>query len=70
MADADPTIGRVRSEAIAAYLAETAVEFAVIFGSYARGEPTETSDVDIALRFPETLSATERFRLVINVTSE
>ena len=63
MADANQPFGKVRSEAIASSLAETAVEFAVLFGSYADGDPDESSDVDIALRFPETLSATERFRL-------
>jgi len=63
MGDANPTAGEVRMGAIASYLAETAVEFAVLFGSYARSEPDEASDVDIALRFPESLSTTERFRL-------
>jgi predicted nucleotidyltransferase len=48
--------------AIRRYLAETDVRFAVLFGSRVRGETHESSDVDVALRFPEDLSPKERFR--------
>jgi predicted nucleotidyltransferase len=48
--------------AIHQYLAETDVRFAVLFGSRVRGETHESSDVDVALRFPEDLSPKERFR--------
>lgn len=44
-----------------AYLAETPVVFAVLFGSHARGTATESSDVDVALRFPEEMTDHERF---------
>ncbi|WP_231899214.1 nucleotidyltransferase domain-containing protein [Halorubrum trapanicum] len=44
------------------YLAETDVRFAVLFGSRVRGDGHESSDVDVALRFPDDLSPTERFR--------
>ncbi|MUV57883.1 nucleotidyltransferase family protein [Halogeometricum sp. CBA1124] len=44
-----------------AYLAETPVVFAVLFGSHARETATESSDVDVALRFPEEMTDHERF---------
>lgn len=34
----------------------------MLFGSHARGTADESSDVDIALRFPDELSDAERFR--------
>ena len=43
------------------YLAETDVVFAILFGSHASGTARESSDVDIALRFPATMSDHERF---------
>ncbi|WP_256546834.1 type VII toxin-antitoxin system MntA family adenylyltransferase antitoxin [Halobellus inordinatus] len=49
-------------EEIRDYLAQTEVIFAVLFGSHARGTADESSDVDIALRFPDDLSESERFR--------
>ena len=49
-------------EEIRDYLAQTEVIFAVLFGSHARGTADESSDVDIALRFPDELSESERFR--------
>lgn len=44
------------------YLARTEVIFAVLFGSRASGTADESSDVDLALRFPDELSDAERFR--------
>lgn len=44
------------------YLAGTEVVFAVLFGSQARDAAKESSDVDIALRFPDDMDAAERFR--------
>ncbi|WP_394327488.1 nucleotidyltransferase domain-containing protein [Haladaptatus sp. W1] len=35
------------------YLTQTEVTFALLFGSHARGTATLTSDVDIALHFPD-----------------
>ena len=43
------------------YLSQTEVVFAVLFGSHARGEADTSSDVDIALRFPEGISEVDRF---------
>lgn len=38
------------------------VEFALLFGSHARGESEAASDIDIALRFPESMDDREQFR--------
>jgi predicted nucleotidyltransferase len=38
------------------------IEFAVAFGSRIRGTATAESDLDIALKFSDQLSASERFR--------
>ena len=38
------------------------VEFALLFGSHARGEDEESSDVDIALRFSDSMDDRGRFR--------
>lgn len=58
----EPTIEGVDIEGLRDYLAQADVEFAVLFGSRARGTATESSDVDIALRFPEDLDDRGRFR--------
>ena len=44
------------------YLDGTDVVFALLFGSHARGTADETSDVDIAVQFPATFDAHDRFR--------
>lgn len=56
------TADGVDVEGIRQYLADADVVFAILFGSRARGTPHESSDVDIALRFPDELSPKERFR--------
>ncbi|WP_135366051.1 type VII toxin-antitoxin system MntA family adenylyltransferase antitoxin [Halosimplex halophilum] len=43
-------------------LAQTDVVFAIVFGSHARGAATESSDVDIALRFSDEMDDYERFK--------
>jgi predicted nucleotidyltransferase len=48
--------------AIRRYLVATDVRFAVLFGSRVRGETHDSSDDDVALRFPADLSPKERFR--------
>lgn len=58
----DPAVETIDIEGIKEYLAQTEVIFAVLFGSHARGTAEESSDVDIALRFPEEMSEAERFR--------
>lgn len=58
----ESTIGGVDRAGMRAYLARTGVVFAVLFGSHARGSAGESSDVDIALRFPDEMDDRERFR--------
>ncbi len=58
-----PDVEGVNLEGMRAYLEGTEIAFAVLFGSHARGDVSEASDVDVALRFPEGMSAHERFRL-------
>jgi predicted nucleotidyltransferase len=45
------------------YLSQTEVVFAVLFGSRAQGTADESSDVDVALQFPDEMDIHERFRL-------
>jgi predicted nucleotidyltransferase len=58
----EPTVEGVNIDEMSDYLAGTEVLFAVLFGSQARGTADESSDVDVALRFPEEMAAHERFR--------
>lgn len=58
----DSAVDTLDIEAIRAYLDQTEVSFAILFGSHARGTAEESSDVDIALRFPEGMSEDKRFR--------
>jgi len=57
----EPTIDGVNVDAIRDYLEEASLVFAVLFGSHVRGSAHDTSDVDIALRFPSDMDAYERF---------
>lgn len=61
MATNESTIEDPDIDEMSAYLAGTEVTFALLFGSYARGTTETTSDVDVALRFPEDMDAYERF---------
>lgn len=54
-------MGDVNVEGMQEYLAQTEIDFAILFGSHARGTADESSDVDIALRFPEEMDDHERF---------
>ncbi|KTG25150.1 type VII toxin-antitoxin system MntA family adenylyltransferase antitoxin [Haloferax profundi] len=58
----DSAVETIDIEGIREYLAQTEVIFAVLFGSHARGTADESSDVDVALRFPDEMSEVERFR--------
>ena len=58
----DSAVDTLDIDAIRAYLAQTEVSFAILFGSHARGTADESSDVDIALRFPAEMPENERFR--------
>lgn len=62
MANANgPPVAGVDIEGIRDSLAQTDVAFAILFGSHARGTASESSDVDIALGFPEAMDAHDRF---------
>lgn len=66
----EPALEGVDLEGMRAYLRETAVEFAVLFGSHARGEGNESSDVDVALGFPTSMNDRDRFHLRNRVDAE
>lgn len=57
-----PVDDDVDVEGIRAYLAEADVNFAVLFGSSASDTTHESSDVDVAVRFPAEMTPKERFR--------
>lgn len=57
-------------EGIRRYLMETDVHFAVLFGSLATGSTHESSDVDIAVRFPDEMTSKQRFRLRNRIDAE
>jgi predicted nucleotidyltransferase len=57
----DSAVEEVDVEGIKAYLAQSAVEFALLFGSRATDTASDTSDVDIALRFPAAMDKQNRF---------
>jgi predicted nucleotidyltransferase len=44
------------------FLPSQDLEFAVLFGSYARGDSDSSSDVDVAIWFPAGADSHERFR--------
>jgi predicted nucleotidyltransferase len=52
----------VDTETIESVLVDTPVSVAVLYGSHARGEATEHSDIDLAVVFDETLSSVEKTR--------
>lgn len=54
-------LDRVGIDAMRQYLSQTEVDFAILFGSHARTTADASSDVDIALRFPDDMATTERF---------
>ena len=64
MADRDePNAKGVKLDGMSEYLARTPVVFAILFGSHARGDETDSSDVDVALGFPEEMDDHKRFHL-------
>ncbi len=46
------------------------VKLAYLFGSAAKGKAGKLSDVDIAVRFDDTLSKKERFKLQLNLIGD
>jgi predicted nucleotidyltransferase len=63
MGEVGSAIDGVDLDAIRSYLEDTPVEYAVLFGSCIRATADESSDVDIALRFPDEMDKRERFDL-------
>lgn len=49
-------------EGMETYLEDSPVTFALLLGSHAKGQAEAGSDVDVAVRFPESMDAHERFR--------
>lgn len=70
MATEEPTVEEANTDGMSTYLAQTPVEFALLFGSHARGAASPSSDVDIALRFPEEMNTRERFWLRNRIDGE
>lgn len=70
MHSGERTIDGVDVEGIRNYLVQTLVEFAVLFGSHARGTADKSSDVDIALRFSATLGDHDRFHIRNRIDAE
>lgn len=48
-------------EGMVEHLDDAGVEYAVLFGSHARDEAANDSDVDVAVRFPDDCTPRERF---------
>lgn len=59
----EPAVEGVDIEGMEDYFTEREVEFAVLFGSHARGTADDSSDVDIAVRFPDHFDERDRFHL-------
>lgn len=57
---AENTVEGVDLEPVVDVLETAPVAVAVLYGSYARGEATERSDVDVAVAFEDDLSSRER----------
>lgn len=55
MRDREQPEHQLRQPAIAALLRQHGVDFAYLFGSRARGQETTSSDVDLAIRLPESM---------------
>ena len=60
--EADIDIPNVDIDGMSDYLSGQDLEFAVLFGSYARGDSDSSSDVDVAIGFPAEVDDHERFR--------
>jgi len=56
-----PSVGGIDVDGMGAYLDETPVAFAVLFGSHAKGTADESSDVDVAIGFLDEMDSRERF---------
>lgn len=59
---ADVTLSDLDVDAIERVLETAPVTLGILFGSYARGENTAQSDVDVAVTFTDSLSSLDRTR--------
>ena len=68
------TVPDLDLDTIARVLDEGPVTLAILYGSYARGDTTAKSDIDLAVEFEESLSSIERTRarlgLIERLTTE
>lgn len=68
------TVPDLDLDTIAQVLDEAPVNLAILYGSYARGDTTTKSDIDLAVEFEESLSSIERTRarlgLIERLTTE
>lgn len=55
---------------ISGHLSNYPIVFAYLFGSFAKGESTSLSDIDMAVYFETTLSKSERFDMRLRLVSE
>ncbi|WP_311172539.1 type VII toxin-antitoxin system MntA family adenylyltransferase antitoxin [Halobellus ordinarius] len=63
MTEADrPDSAEVDLDGMCAFLGRKDIDFAVLFGSHARGVAEDSSDVDIALKFHDDIDERECFR--------
>jgi len=61
-ASGGPATDGVDVDELRGYLSQTDIVYALLFGSRARGTSDASSDVDIALRFPDRMDDRDRFR--------
>lgn len=54
------TVEGLDIDAIVASIDEFPVTLAILYGSYARGDARETSDIDLAVEFDDSLTSVER----------
>lgn len=57
-------------ETIVSVLVDTPVTAAVLYGSHARGEHTEHSDIDLAIVYDDSLSSVEKTRVRLSLIEQ
>lgn len=63
MSDGGPVVGGIDLDGVREVLDRESIEYAVLFGSRARGTADASADVDVAVRFADSLTARESFDL-------
>ena len=66
----ETTISGLDVAAIVRILERVPVTLGILYGSHARGEATERSDIDIAVEFDEGLSSVERTRARLDLIEQ